>query len=181
MTFSEPIAAKKQKYGTTEWTLWDRFTFKNNPTLKEIIDWFKKEHNLDVGMVSQGVSMLWSSFIGKKKGEERLPMKFSKLVETVSKKPIPPHAKHLITEIMVSDEEGEDVEVGSPPDGREYSLMLLLGAFPGDPHLKTTIIDNDFVRAHHLPCNLLVRSEGTTRFLLGVAYSRCVLTIRQRS
>ncbi|TBU32859.1 ubiquitin activating enzyme [Dichomitus squalens] len=109
--FSEPIAPKKNKYGDTEWTLWDRFEFKNDPTLKEIVDWFHREHKLDVSMVSQGVSMLWSSFIGKKKSEERLPMKFSKLVEHVSKKPIPPHTKHLIVEVMVSDEEGEDVEV----------------------------------------------------------------------
>ncbi|PSS35445.1 hypothetical protein PHLCEN_2v1600 [Hermanssonia centrifuga] len=108
--FSEPIAAAKNKYGQTEWTLWDRFEFKNDPTLKEIVDWFAKEHKLDVSMVSQGVSMLWSSFIGKKKSEERLPMKFSKLVEQVSKKPIPSHVKHLIVEVMVSDQEGEDVE-----------------------------------------------------------------------
>ncbi|EIN10793.1 ubiquitin activating enzyme [Punctularia strigosozonata HHB-11173 SS5] len=109
--FSEPIAAKKSKYGNIDWTLWDRFDFKGDPTLQEIVDWFQKEHKLDVGMVSQGVSMLWSSFIGKKKSEERLPMKFSKLVEHVSKKPIPPHAKHLIAEVMVSDEDGEDVDV----------------------------------------------------------------------
>ena len=38
-------------------------------------------------------------------------MKFSKLVETVSKKPIPPHVQNLVVEIMVTDEEGEDVEV----------------------------------------------------------------------
>lgn len=38
-------------------------------------------------------------------------MKFSKLVEFVSKKPIPPHVKQLVVEVMVSDEEGEDVEV----------------------------------------------------------------------
>jgi ubiquitin-activating enzyme E1 len=38
-------------------------------------------------------------------------MKFSKLVEHVSKKPIPPHTKQLLTEVMVMDEEGEDVEV----------------------------------------------------------------------
>lgn len=38
-------------------------------------------------------------------------MKFSKLVETVSKKPIPSHVKHLIVEIMANDEDYEDVEV----------------------------------------------------------------------
>ena len=65
--FSEPITAKKSKYGTTEWTLWDRFEFKNDPTLKEIVDWFRTTLKLDVSMVSQGVSMLWSSFVGKKK------------------------------------------------------------------------------------------------------------------
>nr|GAT53895.1 predicted protein [Mycena chlorophos] len=109
--FSEPIAAAKHKYNDTEWTLWDRFEFENDPTLKDIIDWFKNTHKLEITMVSQGVSMLWSSFVPKKKSEERLPMKFSKLVETVSKKPIPPHMKHLITEVMVSDENDEDVEV----------------------------------------------------------------------
>jgi ubiquitin-activating enzyme E1 len=108
--FSEPIAAKKSKYGSVEWTLWDRFEFKNDPTLKDIVSYFQKE-KLDITMVSQGVSMLWSSFIGKKKSEERLPMKFSQLVEHVSKKAIPPYIKHLIVEVMVSDEEGEDVEV----------------------------------------------------------------------
>ena len=38
-------------------------------------------------------------------------MKFSRLVETVSKKPLPSHVKHLIVEVMVTDAEGEDVEV----------------------------------------------------------------------
>lgn len=70
--FSEPVAAKKNKYAETEWTLWDRFEFKNDPTLKEFIGWFKTNHNYDVSMVSQGVSMLWSSFVGKKKVYARL-------------------------------------------------------------------------------------------------------------
>jgi len=41
-------------------------------------------------------------------------MKFSNLVEHVSKKPIPPHAKYLIVEVMVADESDEDVEVCQP-------------------------------------------------------------------
>lgn len=79
-------------------------------------------------MVSQGVSMLWSSFTPPKKvgipvfspfvsllrplqSQERLPMKISELVEHVSKKPIPPWTKNLILEVIASDKEGEDVEV----------------------------------------------------------------------
>ena len=38
-------------------------------------------------------------------------MKFSDLVEFVSKKPVPAHQKHFIVEIMAMDDEGEDVEV----------------------------------------------------------------------
>jgi len=109
--FSEPIEAKKEKYGATEWTLWDRFTFEGNPTLQTVVDYFKNELGYEVTMVSQGVSMLWSSFAGPKKSRERLPMPFTQLVEHVSKKPIPPHVKHLIVEVMVCDDEGEDVEV----------------------------------------------------------------------
>lgn len=65
--FSEPLAAPKNKFGETEWTLWDRLEFENNPTLKDFAEWFQNKHNLEVSMVSQGVSMLWSSFIAKKK------------------------------------------------------------------------------------------------------------------
>jgi ubiquitin-activating enzyme E1 len=112
--FSEPVAAAKNKYGSTEWTLWDRFSFENDPPLREIIGWFREKHGLDIAMVSQGVSMLWSSFIGKKKSEERLPLPFSQLVEHVSKRPVPAHQRHFIVEIIAADDDGEDVEVRWP-------------------------------------------------------------------
>ncbi|KEI40633.1 uncharacterized protein L969DRAFT_85846 [Mixia osmundae IAM 14324] len=97
--FSEPIAAAKQKYDDTEWTLWDRFQIKGDITLRQFLDYFDKEHGLEVSMVSSGVSMLFSGFMPKKKSEERLQMKLSTLVETVSKKPIPPHVKEIISRI----------------------------------------------------------------------------------
>jgi hypothetical protein len=38
-------------------------------------------------------------------------MKFSALVQHVTKKPVPAHVTHFVVEVMVSDEDGEDVEV----------------------------------------------------------------------
>ncbi|KAA1074144.1 hypothetical protein PGT21_008632 [Puccinia graminis f. sp. tritici] len=122
--FSEPIAAAKNKYYDTEWTLWDRFNIDYDITLQELIDYFKKEKKLEVTMLSSGVSMLYSSFMAKKKVEERFKMKMSELVEVVSKKPIPSHVKAMIFEVMVNkieaegngneDEEDDDQDVEVP-------------------------------------------------------------------
>ncbi|KAL1410395.1 E1 ubiquitin-activating protein [Vanrija albida] len=109
--FSEPIAAAKQQYNGKDWTLWDRFEINGNPTLQEIIDWFEKEQELQLQMVSQGVSMLWSAFTPPKKAAERLPKKISDLIEEVSKKTLPAWQKSLLVEVMADDKEGEDVEV----------------------------------------------------------------------
>jgi hypothetical protein len=51
-------------------------------------------------------------------------MKFSKLVEHVSKKPIPPHTKHLLVEVMLMDDEMEDVEVCIRATIRASPLMV---------------------------------------------------------
>ncbi|ORY90353.1 ubiquitin-activating emzyme E1 [Syncephalastrum racemosum] len=109
--FSEPIGAPKLEYNGKQFTLWDRFDIKQDITLQEFIDYFQNEEKLEVTMVSSGVSMLYSFFMQKKKKEERLAMKLSKLVESVSKKPIPPHVKALIFEVCVNDADDEDVEV----------------------------------------------------------------------
>ena len=40
-------------------------------------------------------------------------MKISDLVETIGKKKLSPDTKHLVVEMLVCDEEGEDVDVSS--------------------------------------------------------------------
>ncbi|WFC99050.1 E1 ubiquitin-activating enzyme [Malassezia yamatoensis] len=110
IAFSEPIAAPKNKYNNTEWTLWSRFDLQGDVTLEQFLEFFRKQQ-LDVTMVSSGVSMLYSDFMPPKKKQERLAMPMSELVQTVSKKPLPKHVKNLVVEIMADDASGEDVEV----------------------------------------------------------------------
>lgn len=109
--FSEPIAAPKNKYYDTEFTLWDRFEIQGEMTMQEFLDYFQKEHKLEITMLSQGVTMLYSFFMPQAKRTERMPLPMSEVVKKVSKKKIPSHVKALVLELCCNDTEGEDVEV----------------------------------------------------------------------
>ena len=112
--FSEPIASPKVEYQGPDGKvkldkIWDRFEV-DNITLQELLDHFKAK-GLSITMLSSGVSLLYASFFPPTKLKERYGMKLSKLVETISKKPIPSHQKEVIFEMVAEDMEEEDVEV----------------------------------------------------------------------
>lgn len=109
--FSEPINAPTNKYYEKEWTLWDRFEVNGEMTLEEFIKYFETEHKLEITMLSQGVSMLYSFFMPPAKRAERMSLPMSEVVKKVSKRKIDPHVQALVLEICCNDTDGEDVEV----------------------------------------------------------------------
>lgn len=79
-------------------------------TCQELIDELEKL-GLTMTMLSSGVSLLYASFFPANKVKPRLGQKLTELAETISKKLIPAHQKHIIFEVVVEDATGEDVEV----------------------------------------------------------------------
>jgi ubiquitin-activating enzyme E1 len=109
--FSEPIAAPKMKYYEEQWTLWDRFEVEGELTLREFLDYFKQEFDLEITMLSQGVSMLYSFYMPMTKCMERFPLPMSEVVKKVSKKRLEPHVRALVFELCCNDSDGNDVQV----------------------------------------------------------------------
>ncbi|EJD34296.1 hypothetical protein AURDEDRAFT_176658 [Auricularia subglabra TFB-10046 SS5] len=98
LLLSEPAAPKTEKYGDTEWTLWDRFEFPRDLTLRELVERFKAEHNLTATLVFRGIN-----------AQRQLAKKMSELVA----KPLPPHVTALHLNVMVEDASGDIIDI--PP------------------------------------------------------------------
>lgn len=85
-----------------KWSPWDRIDI-NRPdiTLSGLLELLEEEFNLDVSMLSSGVSILFSTYGNKKKMEERKMMKLKDIVESVAKSIIPASQKYLIFEVSL--------------------------------------------------------------------------------
>eukprot|EP01147_Barroeca_monosierra_P003055 gene3055-5834_t len=108
---TEPMPCPKKKYNDTEFTLWDRFDVDGNMTLQQFLDLFQVQHQLEISMISCGVSMLYSFFMSEAKKQHRLKSRLRDVVEEVTKKPHGKHVRRFVLDVVVEDGEGNDVEV----------------------------------------------------------------------
>lgn len=117
MTLSEPTPPATTKAMVKgkewDWTAWDSLDMNmGDITLREFVSHFETEYNLDVSMISHGVSILFSFFANKKKLAERMKMKMSEVVQSVTKKELPSNQLFLTFEIIANDlETDEEVEL----------------------------------------------------------------------
>jgi ubiquitin-activating enzyme E1 len=115
--FSEPIAAPKNKYYDTEWTLWSRFEVQgvkengDEMTLREFLEYFQTHHNLEITMLSHNVALLYSFFMNQTKVKERMEMPLSKVAESTMKTKLGTHVRNLVLDICCNDTDGEDLDV----------------------------------------------------------------------
>jgi ubiquitin-activating enzyme E1 len=113
MTLSEPTGPAKTKAMLKgkewEWTAWDSLDMNlGNITLGEFMDYFETEFNLEISMLSYGVSILYSFFANKKKVEERKAMKMTEVITSITKKEFPPNQLFIVLEVIANDKETDD-------------------------------------------------------------------------
>lgn len=117
MTLSEPTPPAKTKSLLKGqewlWTAWDSLDMDlGDITMGEFMDHFEKEYNLEISMLSYGVSILYSFFANKKKVEERKAMKMTEVIYSITKKEFPPNQLFIILEVIANDKEtDEEVEL----------------------------------------------------------------------
>ncbi|KAK2440690.1 E1 ubiquitin-activating protein [Trifolium repens] len=107
-SMAEPVPPKVIKHKETSWTVWDRWTLGNNPTLRELIKWLK-DKGLTAYSISCGNVLLFNTMFSRHK--ERMDRKIVDLGREVAKLEIPEYRRHMDVVVACEDEEDNDVDI----------------------------------------------------------------------
>lgn len=108
ISMAEPGPPKVIKHQDMSWTVWDRWIIRNNPTLRELLQWLK-DKGLNAYSISCGSSLLYNSIFQKHK--ERMERKVVDLAREVAKLEVPPYRRHLDVVVACEDDDGNDIDI----------------------------------------------------------------------
>ncbi|XP_060202476.1 ubiquitin-activating enzyme E1 1-like [Lycium barbarum] len=107
-SMAEPVPPKVIKHQDMNWTVWDRWILKDNPTLRELLQWLSNK-GLNAYSISYGSCLLYNSMFPKHK--ERMDRKMVDLAKEVAKADLPPYRKHFDVVVACEDDEDNDVDI----------------------------------------------------------------------
>ncbi|PIN25443.1 Ubiquitin activating enzyme UBA1 [Handroanthus impetiginosus] len=107
-SMAEPLPPKVVKHQDMSWTVWDRWIIRNNPSLRELLQWLA-DKGLSAYSISLGSCLLYNSMFPRHK--ERMDRKIVDLARDVAKVELPPYRDHLDVVVACEDEEDNDVDI----------------------------------------------------------------------
>ncbi|XVF46203.1 hypothetical protein PTKIN_Ptkin03bG0008700 [Pterospermum kingtungense] len=107
-SMAEPVPPKVIKHNDMSWTVWDRWILKDNPTLRELLQWLK-DKGLNAYSISYGSCLLYNSMFPRHK--ERMDKKIVDLAQEVAKAELPPNRRHLDVVVACEDDEDNDIDI----------------------------------------------------------------------
>ncbi|XAR55794.1 hypothetical protein NMG60_11035997 [Bertholletia excelsa] len=90
------------------WTVWDRWIMKDNPTLRELLQWLK-DKGLNAYSISYGSCLLYNSMFPRHK--ERMDKKMVDLAREVAKAELLPDRRHFDVVVACEDDEDNDIDI----------------------------------------------------------------------
>ncbi|KAK7321373.1 hypothetical protein VNO77_31960 [Canavalia gladiata] len=107
-SMAEPVPPKVIKHQDMSWTVWDRWILRDNPTLRELLEWLKAR-GLNAYSISCGSCLLYNSMFPRHK--ERMDKKIADLAREVAKVDIPSYRRHLDVVVACEDDEDNDIDI----------------------------------------------------------------------
>ncbi|XP_038707355.1 ubiquitin-activating enzyme E1 1-like isoform X1 [Tripterygium wilfordii] len=107
-SIAEPVPPKVIKHRDMSWTVWDRWIIRDNPTLRELIQWLK-DKGLNGYSISCGSSLLYNCMFLRHR--ERMDRKVVDLAVEVAKIELPPYRRHFDVVIACEDDEDNDIDI----------------------------------------------------------------------
>ncbi|GAB4857367.1 E1 ubiquitin-activating protein [Ancistrocladus abbreviatus] len=107
-SMAEPVPPMVTKHQDMSWTIWDRWTAVDNPTLREFLDWLQGK-GLSAYSISFGSCLLYNSMFPRHR--DRMDKKMVDLVREVAKAELPSYRKHFDVVVACEDDDGNDVDI----------------------------------------------------------------------